>query len=150
MKAGMKQQNLFGQTIVEDLNKGPGAKGKKKPVGKEKSKADSKKKSESPVPDVAGGRNLLGKRSTLETQDLQMEDDSQTTSGLDSQVHEVETQLEETQLDGSSPPADTEVETQPATETQTEEEETQLETQVDEDNDEPVCVSPEHPVLFAC
>ena len=148
MKAGMKQQNLFGQTIVEDLNKGPGAKGKKKPVGKEKSKADSKKKSESPIPDVAGGRNVIGKKSALETQDSQMEDDSQTTSGLDSQVHEVETQLEETQLDGSSP-ADTEVETQPATETQTEEEETQLETQVDEDNDEPVCVSPEHLVLLA-
>jgi hypothetical protein len=134
----MKQQNLFGQTIVENSIKGAGVKGKKKPTGKEKTKGGSKRGSESPLPDtVAGGDSVKNKRITPETQDTLMEDDSQATSILDSQVHEVETQLEETQLDGSSPPADTEVETQPTTETQTEEE-TQLETQVGEDDCEPV------------
>ena len=134
----MKQQNLFGQTVGEDSNRGSGTKGKKKPAGKEKSKADPKKKSESPLPDNADGGTTMGRRSVAEPRDAQMEDDSQPTSNFDSQVQEVETQLEETQLDGSSPPVDTEVETQPATETQTEEEETQPETQGDEDDGEPV------------
>lgn len=129
VKAGMKQQNLFGQTIVEDSSKGGGAKSKKKSAGKEKMKTDPKKKSESPLPDAG---------SAVVPQDAQMDDDSQVTLSFDSQVQEVETQLEETQLDGSSPVVDTEVETQPTTETQTEEEETQPETQVDEDDDEPV------------
>ncbi|KAF9784329.1 hypothetical protein BJ322DRAFT_1109051 [Thelephora terrestris] len=140
VKTGMKQQNLFGQPVVEDTNKGVGAKGKKKPAGKDKAKADFKKKSESPLPD---GVAVKGKRSAEEPQDAQMGDDSQTTTNFDSQVEEVETQLEETQLDGSSPHADTEVETQPATETQTEEE-TQ-ETQVDEDDNEPVIDWPATP-----
>ena len=136
MKAGMKQQNLFGQPVVEDPNRGSGAKGKKKPVGKDKTKADAKKKSESPLPDSAA---VKGKGTSEDLQDAQMGDDSQVTSNIDSQVEEVETQLEETQLDGSSPLVDTEVETQPGTQTQTEEEtqpETQL--QVDEGDDEPV------------
>jgi hypothetical protein len=128
VKAGMKQQTLFGQTVVEDSNKGVGVKGKKKATGKEKTKADHKKKSESPLPDGF----------VTEPLDAQMDDDSQATSNFDSQVQEVETQMEETQLNGSSPPADTEADTQPGTETQTEEEETQLETQVDEDDGEPV------------
>ena len=53
-------------------------------------------------------------------------------------MQEVETQLEETQLDRSWPPADAEIGTQPTMETQTEEEGTQPETQVDEDDSEPV------------
>jgi hypothetical protein len=130
----MKQQNLFGQPVVEDANKGSGSKGKKKPVGKDKAKADAKKKSESPLPDSAAAK---GKGSVEEPQDAQMGDDSQATSNFDSQVEEVETQLEETQLDGPSPLVDTEVETQPSTQTQTEEE-TQPETQVDEGDGEPV------------
>ena len=136
MKAGMKQQNLFGQPVVEDLSKDSGAKSKKKPAGKEKTKADPKKKSKSPLLDAADRDAVKGKGS--DNQDAQMEDDSQATSNLDSQVQEVETQLEETQLDGSSPAGDTEVGTQPTTETQTEEEETQPETRVDEDDGEPV------------
>ena len=136
VKAGMKQQNLFGQPVTEDPGRSSGTKGKKKPSGKEKTNVDSKKKSRSPLPDTSGGHAVKGKGS--DNQDTQMEDDSQATSNLDSQVQEVETQLEETQLDGSSPPADAEVGTQPTTETQTEEEETQPETQVDEDEDEPV------------
>jgi len=136
VKAGMKQQNLFGQPVTEDPSRGSGAKGKKKPSGKEKTNVDPKKKSKSPRPDAAGGDAAKGKGSA--NQDTQMEDDSQALSNLDSQVQEVETQLEETQLDGSSPPVDAEVETQPTTETQTEEEETQPETQVDEDDGEPV------------
>ena len=136
MKAGMKQQNLFGQPAVENTNKGPDAKGKKKTVGKEKVKADLKKKSKSPLPDAAGGDGAKGKGSevmTADNQDAQTEGDSQATSNFDTRVQEVETQLEETQLDGSSP-GDIEVETQPTTETQTEEEEIQ----VDEDAGEPV------------
>ena len=136
VKPGMKQQNLFGQPIGEDPGKGSGTKSKKKTPGKEKTKVDPKKKSKSPLPDAANEDVANGKRSN--NQDAQMEDDSRATSNLDFRVQEVETQLEETQLDGSSPPVDTEVETQPATETQTEEEETQLETQVDEDDGEPV------------
>lgn len=131
----MKQQNLFGQTVVEDSNKVIGAKGKKKPTGKEKTKTDPKKKSESPFPDTTADGVVA------ETHDAQMDDDSQATSNFDSQVQEVEVQLEETQLDGSSPPVDSEVETQPATETQTEEEETQPETQIDEGDGEPVSLS---------
>ena len=144
-KAEMKQRNLFGQPVVEDANGGAGGKGKKKPAGKEKTKADSKKKSKSPLPDNAGEDAAKGKGSGVldtESQDAQMEDDSQATTNLDSQVQEVETQLEETQLDGSSPPADTEAETQPATQSQTEEGESQLETQVDEDDGEPVSRPP--------
>ena len=123
----MKQQNLFGQPVVEDPNKGVGLKGKRKATGKEKTKADHKRKSESPLPDG----------SVAEPRDAQMDDDSQAATNIDPQVQEVETQLEETQLNGSSPP-DTEVDTQPGTGAQTEEEETQLETQVDEDDGEPV------------
>ena len=123
----MKQQNLFGQPVVEDLNKAIGAKGKKKAVGKEKTKGDRKK---SPLPD-----GFVAEPEPV--RDAQMDDDSRPTSNFDSQVQEVETQLEETQLNESSPP-DTEVDTQPGTETQTEEEQTQLETQVDEDDGEPV------------
>ena len=135
----MKQQNLFGQTVVEDPEQGAATKGKKKLVGKEKARAGVKKKSVTPVPDDAAGKDSMKSISSItETQDAFMEDDSQVTSNLDSQVQEVETQLEETQLDGSSPLVDTEVETQPVTETQTEEEETQPETQVDEDDGEPV------------
>ena len=126
MKPGMKQQNLFGQPIVEDANKGDGAKGKRKPVGKEKTKTESKKKSKSPLP----GATAEGP--VAEPQDAQMDDESQSTSNFDSQVQEMETQLEETLLKGSSPLVDTEVETQ------TEEEQTQVETQVDEDDCEPV------------
>jgi len=136
LKTGMKQQNLFGQPLVEDPSKGANAKGKKKPGGKDKAKTDPKKKSKSPLPDTTGGNAAKGK--AFDDQNVQIEDDPQATSNIDSRVQEVETQLEETQLDGSSPPADTEVETQPATETQTEEEETQVETQVDEDDNEPV------------
>ena len=132
MKTGMKQQNLFGQPVVEDSGKGVSAKGKKKPAGKEKSKTDYKKKSESPFPDAATGGFIAG------PEDEQMDDDSQVTSNLDSHVQEVETQLEETQLIGSSPPGDTEVDTQPGTETQTEEEQTQPETPIGEDDSEPV------------
>ena len=50
MKAGMKQQNLFGQTIAEDSDTGIGAKGKRKPMGKEKPKTGPEKKSVSPLP----------------------------------------------------------------------------------------------------
>ena len=138
-KPEMKQRNLFGQPVTEDVDKGVGAKGKKKLVGKEKTKTDPKKKSKSPLPGATAEDAAKGNGSeilTTETQDAQMEDESRTTSNIDSQVQEVETQLEETQLDGSSP-ANTEAETQPATQTQTEEEGTQPETQVDED-DEPV------------
>ena len=138
MKAGMKQQNLFGQPVVE--TKGGGAKGKKKPVGKEKTTADPKKKSKSPLTDSVVGDTAKGKGpgvSAADNQDAPMEDDSQDTSNFNSQVQEVETQLEETQLDGSSPPVETEEDTQPATETQTEEE-TQPETQTDGDDGEPV------------
>ena len=131
----MKQRNLFGQPVVDDPDKGSGAKGKKKSVGKEKTKADPRKKSKSPFPGVTGEDATRGEGS--ETQDTQMEDDSQATSGFESQVQEVETQLEETQLDGSSPPVGTEGETQPSTQTQPEEED-QPETQVDEDDGEPV------------
>ena len=60
-----------------------------------------------------------------------MEDDSQATSNLDSQVQEVETELEETQLNGSPPPAETEAETQT-------EEGTHPDIQVDEDDGGPV------------
>ena len=136
----MKQRNLFGQPIVEDADKGAGAKGKKKPVAKEKIKADPKRKSKSPLPGAAAEDAAMGKGSealATGTQDTQMGDDSQPTSNIDSQVQEVETQLEETQLDGSSPPAETEAETKPATQTQTEEG-TQPDTQVDEDDGEPV------------
>jgi len=135
VKAGMKQQNLFGQPVTEDSSRSSGTKGKKKASEKEKKNVDSKKKSRSPLPDAVGGDVAKGKGS--DNQDTQMEDDSQATQNLDSRVQEVETQLEETQLDGSSPLADAEVETQPTTETQTEEEETQPETQVDDDG-EPV------------
>lgn len=134
-KAGMKQRNLFGQPVVEDADKGAGAKGKKKPAGKEKTKADPKKKSKSPLPGATA--EGVTRRKGSETQDAQTEENSHATSNFDSQVEEVETQLEETQLDGSSP-VDTEAETQPATQTQTEEEETQPETQVDEEDGEPV------------
>jgi hypothetical protein len=127
-KAEMKQRNLFGQPVVEDPDKGAGAKGKNKPVGKEKNKANPKKKSKSPLPGGGDAAEAKGP----ETQDTQMEDDSQIMSNFDSQVQDVETQLEETQLDGSSPPVETEAETQ------TEEGETQLETQMDGDDDEPV------------
>jgi hypothetical protein len=88
VKTGMKQQNLFGQPVVEDMNKVVGAKGKKKHAGKDKAKADFKKKSESPLPD---GVAVKGKRSAEELQDAQMGDDSQTTTNFDSQVEEVET-----------------------------------------------------------
>ena len=128
----MKQQNLFGQTIAEDSDKGVGVKGKRKPAGKEKTKTGPKKKSESPFPGAAADGFVP------EPQDEQMDDDSQATTILDSQVQEVETQLEETQLNGSSPLADTEAETQPATETQTEEEQTQPETPAGGDDGEPV------------
>ena len=117
-KAEMKQRNLFGQPVAEDASGGAGGKGKKKPTGKEKTKVDPKKKSKSPLPET--------------------EDDSQATTDIDSQVQEVETQLEETQLDGSSPPVDTEAETQPATQSQTEEGVSQLETQVVKDCGESV------------
>jgi hypothetical protein len=132
----MKQQGLFGQPVVEDSGKGSSAKNKKKPGGKEKTNADLKKKTKTPLLDAADGDAAKGKKSG--NQDAQMEDDSQPASNFDSRVQEVETQLGETQLDGSSPPADTEVVTQTTTETQTEEEETQPETQVDEDDGEPV------------
>ena len=139
-KPEMRQRNLFGQPIVEDPDRGVGAKGKKKPAVKEKAKADPKKKSKSPLPCGGSGGDATKDKGSdvLDTgnQDAQMEDDSQVTSGFDSQVQEVESQLEETQL-RSSPPAETEEETQPATETQTEEE-TQSETQLDEDDGEPV------------
>lgn len=129
----MKQRNLFGQPVVEDPDKAGGGKGKKKPTGKEKADQNPKKKSKSPLPGAADkGSEALA----AEPQDAQMEDDSQATTNFDSQVQEVEIQLEETQLDGSSPPVETEIETQTATETQTEEEETQPETQVDEDDGE--------------
>lgn len=137
----MKQRNLFGQPVAEGATGDVGGKGKKKPAGKEKTKADPKRKSKSPLPDTVGEGAAKGKRSeglATESQDTQMEDDSQATTDLDSQVQEVETQLEETQLDGSSPPVDTEAETQPATQSQTEEGESQLETRVDEDDGEPV------------
>jgi len=145
-KAEMKQRNLFGQPVVEDPGKGAGVKGKKKPGVNEKTTADPKKKSKSPLPGVADGGTTKGKGSEIlgtENQDAQMEDDSQATSNFDSQVQEVETQLEETQLDGSSPPVETE-ETQLATETQTEEE-TQPGTQIDEDEDEPTIEWPATP-----
>ena len=128
----MKQQNLFGQTIAEDSDKGVGVKGKRKPTEKEKTKTGPKKKSESPLPGAAADGSIP------EPQDEQMDDDSQATTILDSQVQEVETQFEETQLNGSSPLADTEAETQPTTETQTEEEQTQPETPVGGDDGEPV------------
>jgi len=137
----MKQSTLFGRPLVEDASGGAGGKGKKKPTGKEKAKTDPKKKSKSPLPDTAGGG--AAKRQGSETlategQNAQMEDDSQATLNFDSQVQEVESQLEETQLDGSSPPVEDEVETQPATQSQTEGGEAQLESQVDEDDGEPV------------
>jgi hypothetical protein len=133
VKGEMRQRNLFGQPVVEDPDKAAGGKGKKKPTGKEKAESNPKKKSKSPLPGAASkGSEVLA----AEIQDAQMEDDSQTTTNFDSQVQEVETQLEETQLDGSSPLVETEIETQTATETQTEEEETQPETQVDEDDGE--------------
>jgi len=137
----MRQRKPFGRPIAEDPDKGAGAKGKKKPVVKEKTKADPKKKSKSPLPGAAGGGGdaTRGKGSDLldtENQDAQMEDDSQVTSGFDSQAQEVESQLEETQL-RSSPPVETEGETRPAIETQTEEE-TQPEIQLDEYDGEPV------------
>lgn len=141
MKAGMKQQNLFGQPVIEDPDRGVSAKGKKKPAGKEKTKTEPKKKSKSPLPDAASGDAAKVKGSDVsiaDSRDAQMEYGSQATSNFDPQVQEVETQLEETQLYGSSPPVETEVDTQPATETQTEEEETQPETQMDEDDGEPV------------
>jgi len=142
-KGEMKQRDLFGRPIAEDAIGGAGGKGKKKPIGKEKAKADPKKKSKSPISDSAGEGTAKGKGSgskplATESLDAQMEDDSQATTDLDSQVQEVETQLEETQLDGSSPPVETEAETQPATQSQTEEGESQLETQVVEDDGEPV------------
>lgn len=130
MKGGMKQQNLFGHLILEDSDKGSGVKGKQKLAGKEKAKTDPKKKSKSPLPGATDRSAAKGKGS--DSQETQMEDEFQAASNLDSQVQEVETQLGETQLDGSSPTADTEVETQPTTETQTEEEDTQV------DEDEPV------------
>ena len=139
-KAEMKQSTLFGQPFVENSGSGASGKGKKKPAEKEKTK-----KSKSPLPNTTGKDVTKGKGSgTLATEpkDLQTEDDSQATSNFDSQVQEVETQLEETQLDGSSPPVETEAETQPATQSQTEEERAQLETQVDDDDGEPVS----HPV----
>ena len=136
LKTGMKQQNLFGQPVVEDPDKGTSARVKKKTAGKDKIKTDPKRKSKSPLPDLAGGDAAKGEAS--DNQNARVEDDSQATPNFDSQVQEVETQLEETQLDGLSPPADTEVETQPAKETQTEGEETQLETQIDQDDGEPV------------
>ena len=129
VKAGMKQQNLFGQPVTEDPGRSSGIKGKKKPSGKEKTNVDSKKKSRSPLPDTSGGHAVKGKGS--DNQDTQMEDDSQATSNLDSQVQEVETELEETQLNGSPPPAETEAETQT-------EEGTHPDIQVDEDDGGPV------------
>ena len=140
VKAGMKQKNLFGQLVTEDQDKGSGVKGKQKTVGKDKVKADPKNKSKSPLPDTAERDTAKGKGS--DDRDTRMGDDSRAASNLDSQVQEVETQLEETQLDGSSPPVESEVETQPATETQTEEEETQPETQAEEDDGDPVsCIA---------
>ena len=139
MKVGMKQQNLFGQPAVED--KGAGAKSRKKAAGKEKIKVEPRKKSKSPLPDATSGDAAKIKGSDVsvaDSRDAQMEDDSQATSNFDSQVQEVETQLEETQIYGSSPPVESEVDTQPATVTQPEEEETQPETQMDEDGGEPV------------
>ena len=138
-KTEMKQRNLFGQPIVEDAEKGAGVKGKKRLAGKEKTKADSRKKSKSPLQDTVGESAAKGKESEVlatKTRDAQMEDDSRATSNFDPQVQEVESQLEETQLDGSSPPVETEAETQPGTQTQTEEEGAQMETQIDEDDGE--------------
>lgn len=98
------------------------------------------RKFKSPLPGITAEYASKGKGSQVlatETQDAQIEDDSQAMSNLDSQVQEMETQLEETQLNGSPPPAKTEAETQPATQTQTEEG-THSDTQVDEDDGGPV------------
>ena len=74
MKAGMKQQNLFGQPAAEDPGGSSGTKAKKKPSGKEKTNVNSKKKSGSPLPDASGGHAVKGKRSN--NQGTQIEDDS--------------------------------------------------------------------------
>ena len=135
----MKQSTLFGKPPVADTGAGAGSRGKKKTTGQEKLKTSTKKKYKSPLPGEDAAVKGKGSEALVtETQDAQMGDDSQATTNFDSQVQEVETQLEDTQLDGSSPPVETEEETQPATQSQTEEEEAQQETQVDDDGDEPV------------
>jgi hypothetical protein len=134
----MKQQNLFGQPVVEDPIKVLALRARKNPRERKRPRPTQEKiqipSSRHRWRGRSKGQGIRGPRQPGCANGRRF-------SGY------VEFRLPGTRggnsiggdaVDGSSPPVETEVDTQPGTETQTEEEETQPETQIDEDDGEPV------------